>query len=163
MSLPICGPISAEMLKFFFLGNSVCCLLPSVLWRCWLGSRKGIRPVKNWVVGYWHGYLSGARCRLFAYGPADATAIPKPPSSLASFKSRLVLPFWYQLTQVVLVKRPLNGCSVVVSLLFVSFCVHYFSCLVSCTTESDGCIGSVSCTLAVFLVTCSYLCECSDH
>jgi len=22
-------------------------LLPSVLWRCWLGSRKGIRPVKN--------------------------------------------------------------------------------------------------------------------
>jgi len=26
----------------------------------------------------WCGYLSGARCRLFAYGPADATAIPKP-------------------------------------------------------------------------------------
>jgi len=25
---------------------------------------------------------------------------PKTPSSLASFKSRLVLPFWYQLTQV---------------------------------------------------------------
>ena len=45
---------------------------PSVLWRCWLGGRKGIRPVKNWVVGCWHGYLSGARCRL-AYGPADAT------------------------------------------------------------------------------------------
>ena len=45
----------------------------SVLWRCWLGGRKGIRPVKNWVVGYWHGYLSGVRCRL-AYGPADATA-----------------------------------------------------------------------------------------
>ena len=47
--------------------------MPSVLWRCWLGSRKGIRPVKNWVLGCWHGYLSGARCRL-AYGPADATA-----------------------------------------------------------------------------------------
>ena len=44
----------------------------SVLWRCWLGGRKGIRPVKNWVVRCWHGYLSGARCRL-AYGPADAT------------------------------------------------------------------------------------------
>ena len=26
-------------------------VLPSVLWRCWLGGRKGIRPVKNWVVG----------------------------------------------------------------------------------------------------------------
>ena len=47
--------------------------VPSVLWRCWLGGRKGIRPVKIWVVGCWHGYLSGARCRL-AYGPADATA-----------------------------------------------------------------------------------------
>ena len=43
------------------------------LWRGWLGGRKGIQPVKNWVVGCWHGYLSGARCRL-AYGPADATA-----------------------------------------------------------------------------------------
>jgi len=32
---------------------------------------------------------------------------PKTPSSHASFKSRLVLPFWYRLTQVVL----LGGCS----------------------------------------------------
>jgi len=48
--------------------------LPSVLWSCWLGSRKGIWPVKNLrVVGYWHGYLSGVRCRV-AYGPADAAA-----------------------------------------------------------------------------------------
>ena len=38
--------------------------IPSVLWRCWLGGRKGIRPVKNWVVKCWRGYLSGARCRL---------------------------------------------------------------------------------------------------
>jgi len=45
---------------------------------------------------------------LFAYGPADATAIPQTPPSLASFKCRLVLPFWYRLTQVVLAKRPLN-------------------------------------------------------
>jgi len=34
----------------------------------------------------------------------------KTPSSLASFKSRLVLPFWYRLAQVVLEKRPLNEC-----------------------------------------------------
>jgi len=27
------------------------CFCPSVLWRCWLGGRKGIRPVKNWVWG----------------------------------------------------------------------------------------------------------------
>jgi len=31
--------------------------LPSVLWHSWLGDRKGIRPVKNWVVGCWHGHL----------------------------------------------------------------------------------------------------------
>ena len=37
---------------------------------------------------------------------------PKTPSSLASFKSRLVLPFWYQFTQVVLEKRVFNGCSI---------------------------------------------------
>ena len=35
---------------------------------------------------------------------------PETPSSLASFKSRLDLPFWYRLTQVALEKRPLNGC-----------------------------------------------------
>ena len=29
---------------------------------------------KNWVIRCWCGYLSGARCRLFAYGPADAAA-----------------------------------------------------------------------------------------
>ena len=49
------------------------CLLHSVLRCCWLGGRKGIWPVENWVVRCWHGYLSGARCRL-AYGAADATA-----------------------------------------------------------------------------------------
>jgi len=36
---------------------------------------------------------------------------PKTPSSLASFKSTLDLPFWYRPTQVVLENRPLNGCS----------------------------------------------------
>ena len=35
----------------------------------------------------------------------------KTPSSPASFKSRLVLPFRCRFTQVVLEKRPLNGCS----------------------------------------------------
>jgi len=31
---------------------------------------------KNWVMRYWHGYLSGARCKWFACDPADATATP---------------------------------------------------------------------------------------
>jgi len=33
---------------------------------------------KNRVMRCWCGYLSGVRCRLFAYGPADATVVPKP-------------------------------------------------------------------------------------
>jgi len=37
------------------------------------GHSVEFRPVKNWVLGCWRGYPSGARCR-FAYGPADATA-----------------------------------------------------------------------------------------
>ena len=58
----------------FYFSTAVCGTdCPSVLWRCWLGGRKGIRPVKNWVVGCWHSHLSGARCRL-ACGPADATS-----------------------------------------------------------------------------------------
>ena len=32
--------------EFTYLVN-----LPSVLWHCWLGNKKGIRPVKNWLVG----------------------------------------------------------------------------------------------------------------
>ena len=28
---------------------STCYFIPSVLWHCWLGDRKGIRPVKSWV------------------------------------------------------------------------------------------------------------------
>jgi len=63
------------------------CLMPSVLYHCWLGVRKNIRPIKNWVMGYWRGYLSGVWCKWFAYGPANATATP---SSLASVKSRMV-------------------------------------------------------------------------
>ena len=44
----------------------------AVLWRCWLGGRKGIRPVKK-LSGGMLAWLSGMRCRL-AYSPVDATA-----------------------------------------------------------------------------------------
>ena len=82
---------------------------PSMLWHCWLGARKRIRSLKNglWGVG---AYVSGARsgCLLVVQlMPLHS----KTPSSLASFKSRLVLHFSYWLAQVVLEKRPLNGCS----------------------------------------------------
>ena len=45
-----------------------------MLWHCWLGGRKGVRPVKKlewWDAGVYP--LSGVRCR-FACDRADATA-----------------------------------------------------------------------------------------
>jgi len=78
----------------------------SVLWHCWLGGRKGIRHVKlsREVL---RSYLSGARCKWFAYGPCDATATP---SSLAPVKSRMVYLSGASLPRLSW-KRPLNGCS----------------------------------------------------
>jgi len=60
--------------------------LPSELWHCWLGGRKGIRLKKKterWGAGSWCHYHS---------------------LSLALAKSRLVLPFWYRFIWVVLDK-----------------------------------------------------------
>ena len=39
-----------------------------------VGQQEGHLSCKNWVVRYWHGYLSAARRKWFAHGPADATA-----------------------------------------------------------------------------------------
>ena len=43
------GPFTRSCFSVQTLTDSPisCTLLPSVLWRCWLGGRKGIRPVKN--------------------------------------------------------------------------------------------------------------------
>jgi len=69
MWLLLCFEITISTILTSTVGNT-CLILqllrltrfPSVLWHCWLGGRKGIRPVKNWVVGCWCGCLSGARC-----------------------------------------------------------------------------------------------------
>ena len=39
---------------------------------------KQCQSTKASVVECWCGYVSEAKCRLFAYGPVDATVIPKP-------------------------------------------------------------------------------------
>jgi len=71
--------------------------LPSVLWHCWLSVREIIRTVKiEW---------SGVGVVIYLERAADCLhmvqLMPLPsqnPSCLASFKSRLVIPFWYRLT-----------------------------------------------------------------
>jgi len=40
---------------FYRWGGYIYNHLMLVLWRCRLCSRRGIQPVKNWVVRCWHG------------------------------------------------------------------------------------------------------------
>jgi len=71
-----------------------------------LVGRQGGHPAcKNRVVGCWHGYLSGARCRL-ACDPADATAT----HCLLLQWNPDWFAFWYRLIRVVPEKGPLNMC-----------------------------------------------------
>ena len=70
--------------------------MPSVLWRCWWQACKNWEWLAQWSV--WRElqiciWLSWRYCHSL---------------SLASVKSRLVLPFWYQLTRVVQDKGLLN-------------------------------------------------------
>ena len=83
--------------------NIQCSLL---LWRCWLSGRKGIRPVKKLSaeVLAWLSVWSEVQTCIWPSGCHCHSL------SLASVKSRLVLPFWYRPTLVVLEKGPLNGC-----------------------------------------------------
>ena len=91
--------------------HSLWLAVPSLLWHCWLDVGRSMRPVKK--IEWWGVFAviclkRGADC---LYMVQLMPLHPKTPQSLASFKSGLVLPLWYRLTEVVLEKRPLNGCS----------------------------------------------------
>jgi len=78
-----------------------------VLWHCWLGSRKGIRPVKlSGEALAWLPIWSEVQmiCMWFSWCYCH-------PIISCSSKIQNGLPFWCRPTQVVLEKRPLNGCS----------------------------------------------------
>ena len=108
----------------------VCLFLPSLLW---LGVRKCIWPVKIawWGVGM---VICLEQVQIVCIWSSWCHCHPRTPSSLAPFKSRLVLPFQYRLTQVVLKKRLLTGVvvAVVVATSVLSFChVQSSLCLFS--------------------------------
>ena len=67
-------------------------LWPSVLWRCWLGDRKGIRPVKTewWVLAWLSVWSEVQTCIWPSWWHCHSLSL-----TLASVKSRLVVPFWY--------------------------------------------------------------------
>ena len=86
--------------------------LPSVLWHCRLGGRKGIWLVKK--------LSSEVLAWLSVWSKVQTCIWPSwchcHSLSLAPVKSRLVLPFWYRLTWVVPDIGPLNGCVCVCNL-----------------------------------------------
>ena len=99
-----------------------------MLWCCWLGGRKGIRPVKNLSDGVlaWSSVWSKMQtCIRPSWCHCHSL-------SLASVKSRLVLPFWYRLTRVVPDKGPLNGCV--------------------CNANEPKYVGSTACNVSIWII-----------
>jgi len=101
------------LLHSFFLSVTLVLMLvieylPSVLWRCWLGGRKGIQPVKK---------LSGeVLAWSFVWSEVQMVCVWSTWCYChliisCSSKIQKGLLFWCRLTQVVLIRRPLNGCS----------------------------------------------------
>jgi len=72
--------------------------------------QEGHSACKTWVVRYWHGYLSETRCKCMWSSWCHCHPIIS-----CSSKIWNGLSFWCRLTQFVLEKQPLNGCSVVVA------------------------------------------------
>ena len=113
------------LLRFVFLGGGVCCTVcvdqVSKQWRHTVCAFTAL----TLLVGRQEEHLAYKKLNdevlvwLSLWSEVQIVCIwsswchyhPQTLSSFASFKSRLVLPFWYRLTQVVLEKRPLNGCS----------------------------------------------------
>ena len=124
-------------------------------WQCWrgrwcafsalmllVGQQEGHPACKKYgVMRWWRGYLSGARCKWFAYGSADATATP-------SERFILLVPAYPGC----LGKRPLNIC----------VCV--------CSKEVDA-VSSIRLSLPPFVSTLSWsmwpstfiFCMCIGH
>ena len=124
-----CGPFLSAFFLFFLFLISVSWVMwmPSVLWHCWLGGRKGIRPIKK---------SGGVLAWLSVWSDVQTCIWPSwcycHSLSLASVKSRLVLPFWYRLTWVVPEKGLLSGVCVCVCVL-VGWCDRHLACKKTCS------------------------------
>ena len=90
--------------------------LPSVLWHSWASEKaSGLYKLSDEVLVWLSAW---SVVQIICIQSSWCHCHLKTPSPLASFKSRLVLPFWYCLTQVVLEKSLLNGCGVVVVVVY---------------------------------------------
>ena len=100
-----------------------------------VGQQERHRDGKNWVVGCWRGYLSVCNvqtCRWPSWCHCHSL-------SLASVKSRLVLPFWYWLTRLVPEKGLLNVCACV-RVCFKCLSFRFFGSACCQWTENHVCV-----------------------
>ena len=125
-----CSPRQRAVKQVCVLGMHASSYVPSVLWCCRLGG-IGIQPVKNWVVGCWW---------LSVWSEVQTCIWPSwchcHSLSLASVKSRLVLPFWYRLTWAVPDKGLINVCYFLLSWAILIFST--FSALTLSVGRQEG-------------------------
>ena len=109
-----------------------------------VGQQEGIRPVKK--------QSGGALAWLSVWNEVQTCIWPSGchchSLSLAPVKSRLVFPFWYRLTQVVLEKRPLNGCAFSALTLLVGRQEGHPACKKRVVGCWRGCLSGARCRLA---------------
>ena len=87
--------VTWNFLRIFFWKFEFEWIVLYVCQQCFLvGCQEEHPACKNWMIGCRCGYLSGTRCRLFAYGLADATVIPKPHSLLPLLNPHLPRLSW---------------------------------------------------------------------
>jgi len=117
-----CSSLSVlHILKAFSL-----CSVAAVLCNCWRQEGHPACKKTEW---------RGTGMVICLEQGADLHMAQLMPLSLASVKSRLVLPFWYRLTWVVPEKRPLNGC---VCVCFTLFCGSRCSCPIWTSWQFSG-------------------------
>jgi len=140
-------------ISYFVATHMPSVLMPAVLWHCWLGSRKGIQPVKTGEVLAWLSVWSKVQmiCKWSSWCHCH-------PIISCSTKIQNGLPFWYQFTQVVLEKRPLNSVSSSVRLVISTVVIWEFICI-----YGDGAGNTVEENSSIFsLIECTSCLQCFD-
>jgi len=114
-NLPSTAHIVFAMRHHCFAWDLQLCIFPPVLWHCWLGSRKGIRPVKTewWDTGVVMCLERGADLHI-------GQLMPLPLTIFCSSKSRLVFTF-------LVLAHPAPGSPVQRAM-----CCCYFCCCCCC-------------------------------
>jgi len=132
-----------------------------VLWRCWLGSRKGIRPVKT-LGGLWGGGTVSAVgvAPTRTVGTSGSIIFPcsikiqntggRETQHSPMLRQKAECFFWYRPTRVVPEQRPLNGCC------SSSLC-HLWSHVRS-GSDHKATYVMLKCTHWQWIITCRHFC-----